>query len=480
MNLIDSAELEQMEQQARRQAEIEALPSINFFELENRIRRWMLLADEGVIKFLCAVYIANQLPKDPVWVFLIGPSGGGKTELLNGLMDLPKVYPMSVLTSNTFASGLATSEASLLPKINGKILIFKDWTNILSMNKEARAEIMGQLREIYDGAFKKEFGNGRCVNWRGKIGIIAGTTSVIDLSQQIFTTLGERFIHYRICQPPRLDVARRSLMNWERQNEMRLDIRNAFCSYFKKFKIDEEKIGIKLKEEIQNELIQIANFVTLARSGVIRESSPRREILFIPAAEMPTRITTQLMALAQAYMIINQDFTTLLPEDKRALYKVAMDSVPETNRMVLQQLGRRQRQTTQEIATQLGYPTTPIRLYLENLTALGICHRLKGQDTEEGGNADRWEIKDEFLTIIKKFENIQMEEQQPILPHQEVIDPFGEYYKSGSVTDPDFLASFEDIKLPYEYEEEKKEESEPEITTATSASPVKDANPSSS
>ena len=63
-------------------------------------------------------------------------------------------------------------DASLLPKISGKILIFKDWTSLLSINKDARAEIMGQFREVYDGEMKKPFGNGKIAQWKGKIGFV--------------------------------------------------------------------------------------------------------------------------------------------------------------------------------------------------------------------------------------------------------------------------------------------------------------------
>ena len=174
---MDDKEFNKMNKGAARRAELEALTPIEFDELERRIKKWMLIEDKGVIKLLCATILGNGLPRDPIWIFLIGPSGGGKTELLMALSELREVYLLSLITPSTFLSGMpGKSDASLLPAVNGKVLIFKDWTSILVQNHEARNEIMGQLREIYEGRIIKHFGNGLKREWRGKIGLIAGVT----------------------------------------------------------------------------------------------------------------------------------------------------------------------------------------------------------------------------------------------------------------------------------------------------------------
>ena len=49
-----------------------------------------------------------------------------------------------------FRSG--PKDASLLPQINGQIMLFKDWTTVLSMQRDARAEIFSQFREIWEAA----------------------------------------------------------------------------------------------------------------------------------------------------------------------------------------------------------------------------------------------------------------------------------------------------------------------------------------
>lgn len=392
-----------MEEREKRKAHLESLQPITFKEYQDAIKRWMLVVDVGVLKLLPALYVANCLPgRDAVWVMIVGPSGGGKTELLGSLLDLPLIYPISLLTPNTFLSGFpGPKDNSLLPKLGGKIMMFKDWTSILSMNKDARNEIMGQLREIYDGHLKKPFGNGRIAEWHGKVGLIAGVTGAIDLAQQMHTTLGERFIHYRLGMPDRLEVARRCLENGKDIAKMRLEMRDAMYAFMKSL---DTAIEIpELPDEVKDEIVKVANLATLARSGVIRDFGMKKEVIYVPSAEMPTRIVQQLSTIATALMIVNGG--SFDPkEDGDILTKVALDSIPQTNRMVMEVLSSQSMMTTAKIATRLGYPTGPILMYLENLALLGVCRRIKSDEAEaEGlmGNADRWEMHEQFSEIIR-------------------------------------------------------------------------------
>lgn len=407
---------EELNMLAERQAELDSLAPITFPELETAIKKWLLIADDGVIKLLCAAYLANKLPAKAVWVFFVGPSGAGKTELLNCLLDLPDIFSISSITANTFISG-ANSNASLLPKLGGKTMIFKDWTTMLSLDRDTQTAIMAQLREIWDGEVSKSFGTGKSITWKGKVGLIAGSTQVIDLAQQQNAKLGERFIFYRILMPDRKEVARRTIFNDGKNAEMSKELRNAFYAFLK---------GVDVNAPIPSddpvyieELIRLTDFITQARSSVIRDFGFKKEVLFVPHAEMPTRVTQQLNCLAKSLMIINKG--PLTDHDRKIIYKAALDSVPSTNKMVLMQVAKRQNQTTAEIATALGYPTSTIHIYLENMAMLKVLKRYKGSDTEEGGNADRWAMSDDYVSILRTYEMIPDENFTPV-----VSEPIGE------------------------------------------------------
>lgn len=410
-------ELDDRKKKAERNADLNLLPAIDFEELTAVVDRWMLVADPGIVKLLPAILVSNKLKRDPIWMFLIGPSGGGKTEFLQSLFDLPDIYPLSLLTPNTFLSGMpGPKDASLLPLVDNKILAFLDWTNMLAMNKDGRAEIMGQLRDIYGGYMKKVFGTGATREWTGKVGVIACTTPVIDFTQQANASLGERFIHYRLAMPERKLVARRALTNGAHQPEMRIALRNAFYSFMKGIKIPE--IDPEIPTEAQEEIIRVANFSTMARSSVIRDFGMKKDVIFVPASEMPTRIVQQLNTLAIALMVVNDG--TYMEKDMDIIYKIALDSIPQTNYMVMKEMARADERTTSEIAASIGYPTPPIRIYLENLALLGVASRIRGADSDQGGGADRWTLQPEFVEILKKYEDIR------IVEVEEVPDAFDE------------------------------------------------------
>lgn len=406
------AQLEEARRQ-QRALEVAALTPITFADLQERVGTWMLLADVGIVKFLCAVVVANRMERDPIWAFVIGPSGGGKTELVQSLLELQDTYPISLLTTTTFLSGMpGANDASLLPRLDKRTMVFLDWTNLLAMNKDARNEIMGQLRDIYGGYMKKVFGNGKVREWRGKVGLLACVTQTVDFQQQTNAPFGERFINYRIRMPDPKEAAMRALHNGDKQEQMRTELRNAFISFFKG--LDAKAELPELPPEIEAEIVRVANFSAKARSGVIREYGMKKEVMFVPAPEMPTRLTQQLYTLTRAMAAV--DGSVHNPENLLITYKVALDSIPQTNRMVIMEMARRDSQTTKEIATALGYPTAPIRMYLENLALLGICRRTGGAETDEGGTADRWTMEPEFVEIIRQYEKVAPLPEEPAPP----------------------------------------------------------------
>lgn len=369
---------------------------ISFAKLEEIIEKWLLIKDKGLIKVTVATVIANRLPTDPVWLFIVAASGGTKTEMIRGLEKVDGMYSISDLTPQTFLSGeKSTKKASLLLRLPSEVILtYKDFTTVLTMHQDKKHAIMAQLREIYDGYYKKEFGTGETKEWKGKLGFIAGVTTVVDKHQSLFSTLGERFIQYRPKQPGKIEVAKKAMANSSGEKRMRDEIQDAFADFIASVKIPEEKIEVS--EEIKDRIAHLATFCVMARSGVIRDGSSNREIELIPDSEMPTRLAKQLVTLYCALSLISGGF---IEEDYELIYKIGLDSLPKTRRLVLENLiAASDYKETAEVATAIDYPTNTTRRVLEDLAGLGVVKR----DHQGQGHADKWLISEEIRMYLKK------------------------------------------------------------------------------
>src|SRR5262245_44034538 len=124
-----------------------------------RVNEYLLIEDKDVLPLLLAAVAAHWIDGSPVWLMLVAPPSSAKTELITLLLGLKHVYFLSDLSPNTLASGFnvsaGTREPSLLDRLTNNVLAIKEFTTILSRRAEARAEILAQLREVYDGVFSK-------------------------------------------------------------------------------------------------------------------------------------------------------------------------------------------------------------------------------------------------------------------------------------------------------------------------------------
>jgi hypothetical protein len=362
-------------------ADKEARP-MTYAELEEVIKDYLLIADSGLIKIILATIICHNLPVDPVWLLIVAGPGGGKTELLMGLLGVDKVSLLSDQTPQTFMSGMKADKSGLLDRLPNKfILVLKDFTTILEFPPEKQSQILAQLREIYDGTYGKEFGNGESRIWHGKMCLIGGVTPIIDRRQPIHQALGERFIKYRPTPANSLAVTKRAMQNSGNEAQMREDIRNAFTSYVTSLQIPETPPEVP--ERFRNAIMYLAVFVARARSAVIREGTSR-EIVDVPEPEHPTRLVKQLINLMSALSIISGDFTE---DDYQIIYKIGLDSLTSVRRLIVEHLATTDSpQTVDDIADAISHRPNTARRQLEELQCLKI---VKGNSSR---NAHSYEL----------------------------------------------------------------------------------------
>jgi len=385
---------EQLQELVAQAPEWRPAPAVTYEELREIFARWLYLPDDTPLRFVLCAVIANKLPGDAFWAFLVAPSGSAKTELLNSITGLDFVRPLDMITTNTFLSGKQRKDpnASLLLRVpNGTIFVMRDFTSVLEMHTERRAEIFAQLRKIYDGHLTKctgEGGESAELSWEGKVGLIAGVTPAIESYRAFANTLGERFLYYYLPVSDRNAAAQRALSNRESLRAMREELRQAVKGFLESLDIPDH---VELPQAMQAWIVHVADFVSVARTGVSRDHySSAREILDLPDPEVPTRLAQQLGALACAHAVLCGR-AGVTQDDLDLVAQTALACIPTRRRLIIKTLVEAQAALeTSTIAERLDLPTGTVRRDLEELTALKLAKRIKVGE----GKADLWEASD--------------------------------------------------------------------------------------
>ncbi|KKM24560.1 hypothetical protein LCGC14_1603860, partial [marine sediment metagenome] len=159
-------------------------PGLDRDEVVRQYRKWLRLPDAEVLDVMFGMLFANRLDGAPIWLFLVGPPGCGKTELVMSTYGAPLISSASTMSVPALISGspnAGTGDPSLIPKWNGRVVAFKDFTVILTKQPKERDEIFGLLRGAFDGLVEKSFGSSVGLRrYRSRFGILSGVPAKIE------------------------------------------------------------------------------------------------------------------------------------------------------------------------------------------------------------------------------------------------------------------------------------------------------------
>ena len=316
----------------------------NLDELYVTYDNWLHLEDKDkeTIEVVLAATLDRDIPGDPLWIYIISPSGGFKTELVRALNKYDKVYTLDSITPATFISGKVAKRkedgkfypvAGILKSLDGKVLVIKDFTVILSSPDIVRTEIYGQLRGIQDGYLEKAFGTLKePIRIHAKIGLIMAVTPAIDHYTKAHNILGERFLKIR-QHPDMKKTAERAFKNLGQETQMREDLATATAYYLNH--VRQTKPYPKTTNEQMNRMIQIAHYIALMRTRVMGHYS--YGVLVEPyftEPEVPTRVAKQLKKLIIGLAIVRQH-NEITEDDMTTIQRVAKDcSIPIRQKIV--------------------------------------------------------------------------------------------------------------------------------------------------
>lgn len=251
----------------------------------------------------------------------------GKTLLLQSIGQTHRTHFESSLGPKTLVSGQKGDyDPSLLPRLIGRTLVVKDWTELLTMPSQDQEQVISVLRGAFDGRYEKSYGNGMVRTYPGPnsphrtcyFSLIAGVTHSIYKNDR--SDYGERFLRFEIKADEVEDQIRRALSNVREKVYPEFSLRpiaNAFLAR----KVDPENLP-SMPKIMESRLVGLATIISFIRSRVERHQG---RLIYRPVLETPTRLAMQLLRLSR-FLAFVYGKSSVDDQCYRLVKKVALDT----------------------------------------------------------------------------------------------------------------------------------------------------------
>lgn len=283
------------------------LKPISFSELMDAFGRVMRMTPDlrAAIWVSAAVVASAKFHGDPLFMYLVGPAGSGKTLVLDAFGEVGyRCTQRSTFTEHTLVSGFqAKNDPSLAPKLVDRTLVIKDFTMVLSLNIDTKQRVFSQFRDLYDGSHIMTYGNGITREYVGSyFNVLAAVTNEIHSTN--LSALGERFLKFNLEGMSDDDEAEviksaavrtRSHANGVRDEGVVAGegLKDAAARFFAREMEDLPSLGRFL-----DPTVALARVTAALRASVKRSFNGKME--YPPVKEIGTRLVKQLTKLAGA------------------------------------------------------------------------------------------------------------------------------------------------------------------------------------
>jgi len=280
-------------------------------DVHNCYKKNLYIEDTNRIDLVLAIALSSQLEGIPLWVILVGASGDMKSVQLNALEGYYTFY-IQKITSKTLVNGFKDKGKypDLAPKLNNKLVVIRDMATLIKLPPQEKAEIWGQLRDLYDGFAGTTSGMGTDVKYSNlKITLLAGSTPAIDNQVLIHQDLGTRELIYRVRHNKEKEkVMRKCMENEQLEESIRRDLNEVTTKFLFHCKIKR----IELSEEILLYLQKMSMYLSFMRASA--EFDFNNHLYSDVSPEEPTRIIKQLKRLYICLKSLDKDYS-----DEKAL-----------------------------------------------------------------------------------------------------------------------------------------------------------------
>ncbi len=342
--------------------------------------------DTDALDIMLAVAAAEKFNdgSDPIWLLLISGPGAAKTETVQALDGIGASITSSIASEAALLSATPARERTkdatggLLRKLGDRgLLVIKDVTSILSMDRNMRGKVLSALREIYDGRWIREVGTdgGHTIGWTGRITVVGAVTTAWDAAHAVIATMGDRFALVRIdsAGPGRHAAGRKAIRNTGSEKTMRNKLAAAVAGVIAGM----NHKPITVTDAETDALLAAADLVTLARTGV--EYDYRGDVIDAHAPEMPTRFAKQLTQVVRGAVAIGVDRAEALA----LAIRCARDSMPPLRLAIIDDVAVHPNSTATDVRRRLNKPRATVDRQLQALHILGLLD-LTEVETDRG------------------------------------------------------------------------------------------------
>jgi hypothetical protein len=360
-----------------------------------------------------AVSVGTMLPGEALWAFLIGSPSSGKTtwiESTGGSHEWCEYA--SKITAKNLVSGWAGKDPSLLPQMNGKAFMIKDFTTVLGMNPTDQKELFDILRDVYDGSLKITFGNGQVRMFNNlNFSMLAGVTQAIYKMND--SQLGARFlrIDYSGDTATEDDVIMAAIANFGKMNDKKIDLTKATVGYMKHIRNNMFKPD-SLPSVSQGGMELIS---TLARYVAVLRTKPEHSrtsgLIYRPKPEEPPRLALQFTKLAFAghkvWHPTQKVGSTLNISDElcTTLLKIGHDTCYGFGQDIIKAIYEETEMSEGQLQSKLCIPSSRVHRVCQDLHIVKLVNRVKTVFNGRGRPTEMYRISPSLIPIMDRMYN---------------------------------------------------------------------------
>lgn len=367
---------------------------------------------QTALKLLLAVAVSGYFNDSVMlWLLFVGVPSSGKTDIVRLIKSADLTYYLDNLTQNAFISGERSGKNNkvydLLPLIDKKCLVIKDWTSIFSLDEKMTKKLLGDLVGIYDKEFTKfssRRGNISYSSSFSQIGCI--TPATLNKHTNYMNMVGPRFLCYTMpsSTPDSENQSYQGIFSGVNRSVIEKEARLYTSSYLNQ--LVQKVPHIKpLSKDAQNYLRLAANLMSCCRGIVVLQSASfineeGKEIKYYEVLDVqieePWRAIQQLISLTKNLaFVVGRDEVGI--EELGIIKEVVISSMPadrsQALRIIKEHAGKI---TASELSDVFEKSVRTSRRLLEELYGLKALEKDKGT----GSIANDYRITDQFKDFL--------------------------------------------------------------------------------